>query len=83
MPPNRQSKQQRSAISDDLKRQICEWSEANKNKKHHEIASYFNEKHSNILINRSTVSKILKEKNKWKAIVNNENSNKTFRYGFS
>ena len=36
MPPLRQKqiKQSRSAISDDIKRQICEWEEANKNKRH-------------------------------------------------
>ena len=79
MPPNRQPKQHRSAISDDIKRQICEWSDANKNKKHHEIAEHFNNNHPNLTINRSTVSKILKEKDKWKAVVIAEVSNKTFR----
>jgi len=54
MPPDRQPKQRRSAISDDIKRQICEWAEANKNKKHHEIAQHFNEKNLNV---------------KWKAVV--------------
>ena len=78
MPPNR-PKQRHSAISEDLKCQICEWSEANRNKKHHEIANHFNEKYSNVKIERSTVSKILKEKDKWKAVVNSESSNKTFR----
>ncbi|CAG8774112.1 3640_t:CDS:1, partial [Racocetra persica] len=62
-----QQKQHRTAISDDLKHQICEWSENNKNKKHHEIASYFNENHPNLSIDRSTVSKILKESDKWMA----------------
>ena len=83
MPPDRQPKQRRSAISDDIKRQICEWAEANKNKKHHEIAQHFNEKNLNVKIDRSTVSKILKEKDKWK--VNKRVSyyvrhTKTFRY---
>ncbi|GES83093.1 CenpB-DNA-bind-domain-containing protein [Rhizophagus clarus] len=77
MPPNRQ---RRSVISDDLKHQICEWSEANKNKKHHEVAQFFNEKNPNVKIDRSTVSKILKEKDKWKAVVSAEVSNKTFRH---
>ena len=79
MPPDRQPKQHRSAISDDLKRQICEWSDANKNKKHHEIAAYFNEKYSDMNIDWSTITKILKEKDKWKAVVSAEVSNKTFR----
>ncbi|CAG8563139.1 697_t:CDS:2 [Cetraspora pellucida] len=42
-----QQKQRRTAISDDLKRQICEWAETNKDKRHHEIASYFNERAQN------------------------------------
>ena len=68
MPPNRQPKQRRTAISNDLKRQICEWSEANKNKKHHEIAEHFNEKYPNMTIDR-----------RWNVVVNAEISNKTFR----
>ena len=79
MPPNRQPKQHCSAISDDIKRQICEQSDTNKNKKHHEIAEHFNNNHPNLTINRSTVSNILKEKDKWKAVVIAEVSNKTFR----
>ena len=74
-----QQKQHRTAISDDLKRQICEWSETNKNKKHHEIATYFNEQNSDLSIDRTTISKILKERNKWMAVTSNEISNKTFR----
>lgn len=82
MPPIRplKQKQQRSAISNDLKRQICEWSEANKNKTHQEIASEFNEKDSNIDIKRSTVTKILQQKDKWKAVTNTEDSAQTFRH---
>ncbi|CAG8664933.1 3977_t:CDS:2, partial [Paraglomus occultum] len=79
----RQPKQRRSAISDDIKRQICEWAEANKNKKHHEIAQHFNEKNLNMKIDRSTVSKILKEKDKWKAVVSAEVSTKTLDHAMS
>jgi hypothetical protein len=52
-------KQHRSAISDDVKRQICEWSIANKSKRHEDIANHFNEKYPNLNIERSTISKIL------------------------
>ncbi|PKB93494.1 hypothetical protein RhiirA5_441139, partial [Rhizophagus irregularis] len=31
------------AISDEVKRQICEWGKANKNKHHVDIANHFNE----------------------------------------
>ncbi|CAG8620848.1 16662_t:CDS:2, partial [Cetraspora pellucida] len=57
-----QQKQHRTTISDDLKYQICEWAETNKNKRHHEIASYFNERYPDLSINQSTISKILKER---------------------
>ncbi|PKY31383.1 hypothetical protein RhiirB3_531556 [Rhizophagus irregularis] len=60
MPPIRfKPKQRHSAISDDVKHQICEWSTANKSKRHEEIAKHFNEKYSNLNIERSTISKIL------------------------
>ena len=61
MPPIRQlkPKQRRSAISDEVKRQICEWKMANKNKCHVDIANYFNEVYPNLTINRSIILKIL------------------------
>ena len=54
-----------------------------KNKKYHEVAAYFNEKYPNLNINRSTISKILKEKDKWKVVVSDEFSNKTLSKYFS
>ncbi|PKB94354.1 hypothetical protein RhiirA5_438986 [Rhizophagus irregularis] len=49
MPPIRfKPKQRHSAISDDVKHQICEWSTANKSKRHEEIAKHFNEKHKEV-----------------------------------
>ena len=85
MPPIRpfkqkQQKQHRSAISDDLKCQICEWSEANRNKTHQDIASHFNKICSNIDIKRSTITRILQQKNKWKAVTNTEESSQIFRH---
>ena len=61
MPPIRQPKpkQRRSAISDEVKRQICKWRKANKNKRHVDIANHFNEMYPNLTIDRSTISKIL------------------------
>jgi len=58
-PIRPKQKQHRSAISDDVKRQICEWSTANKNKRHEDIANHFNEVYPNLKIERSTISKIL------------------------
>jgi len=79
MPFDQQSKQYHSAISDDLRYQICEWLDTNKNKKYHKIAAYFNEKYLDMNIDRSTISKILKEKDKWKTVVSAKVSNKTFK----
>src|SRR3954453_13248516 len=80
MPPERQHKKCRSAISDEHKRQICNWAEANKNKTHPEIAKHFNEKYPNLSIERSTVTKILLQKDKWKTILETKNSNKVFKH---
>ncbi|CAB5315530.1 unnamed protein product [Rhizophagus irregularis] len=80
MPPIRfKPKQRRSAISDDVKHQICEWSTANKSKRHEEIAKHFNEKYPNLNIERSTISKILSQSDRWKTI-NDEYSAQTFRH---
>src|SRR4051794_13530505 len=80
MPPTRfQPKQRRSAISDDVKRQICEWSTANKSKRHEDIAKHFNEKYPNLNIERSTVSKILSQSDRWKTI-NDKYSAQIFRH---
>ncbi len=46
-------KQHRSAISEKVKRQICEWAKANKSKRHVNIANHFNEMHPNLKIDRS------------------------------
>ena len=78
--PERQVKRSHSSISDNIKRQICKWQESNKNKKQEEIAKHFNEKYPNLNINRSTVSKILSQRDKWKAVINNKNSDKTYRH---
>ncbi|PKY35142.1 hypothetical protein RhiirB3_455563, partial [Rhizophagus irregularis] len=80
MPPFRQQKQRYSAISDEVKRQICEWEKANKNKRHVDIANHFNEVYPNLTIDRSTISKILLQSDKWTAIINTEDSSKTFRH---
>ena len=80
MAPERQPKRRCSAISDNLKRQICEWVEVNKNKTHLEVAKYFSEKHPNLSIERNTVSKILLQKEKWKTKLNTENSIKAFKH---
>ncbi|CAI2199497.1 2720_t:CDS:1, partial [Funneliformis geosporum] len=55
------------------------WSEENANKRHIDIATHFNEVYPSLNIDRSTISKILLESDKWKAI-NIEDSAQTFKY---
>ena len=67
MPPlrtNLTNQKHHSAISAEIKRQICEWSEVNENKRQVDIADHFNEMHSNLKIDRSTISKILSQSDK-------------------
>src|SRR5215207_3749749 len=73
-------KQRCSAISDEIKRQICEWGKANKNKRHIDIAKHFNEVYPNLNLDRSTITKILLKSDRWLAIKNKEDSVKTFRH---
>lgn len=79
-PIRPQLKQRRSAISDDVKRQICEWSKANESKRHVDIANHFNEVYPNLKIDRSTISKILSQSNKWEATNTTEDSTQTFKH---
>ncbi|GBC11696.2 jerky protein homolog-like [Rhizophagus irregularis DAOM 181602=DAOM 197198] len=45
-----------------------------------DIANHFNEVYPNLTIDRSTISKILLQSDKWTAIINTEDSSKTFRH---
>ena len=54
MPP----KKMRTSISFEVKKEICEYIQANSNTKQIDIASYFNRKYPNYNIDRSTVAKI-------------------------
>ncbi len=68
MPPfktnSKKSKQHRSAISEEVKCQICEWAEVNESKRHMDIANHFNKMHLNLKIDRSTILKILLQSNR-------------------
>ena len=62
-------KQKRTAISEQLKKEICVYHQENDKKTHNEIADYFSEK-KNLTIDRTTVTKILSNKEKWINIPN-------------
>jgi len=57
-------KQKRTAISKILKKEICVHNQENDKKTHKEIADYFIEK-KQLTIDRSTITKILSDKEKW------------------
>src|SRR4051812_35703426 len=61
--------QKRTAISDEVKYEICDYQTKNQHISHIDIAAYFNQLY-NLDIKRSTISKILKEKERWLSIVN-------------
>ncbi|CAB5323547.1 unnamed protein product [Rhizophagus irregularis] len=69
--------QTRTAISDEIKYEICNYQIKNPNISHENIAIYFNRLH-NINIKKPTISKILKDRERWLSITNNTSS--TYRH---
>ena len=82
MPVIPSAKKTHTAISEDIKQQICVYATKpeNKNKTQQQIADYFNQQNQGLHIDRSTVSKILGKKAKWLAVVSTSASTKTFRH---
>src|SRR6266487_4719823 len=69
----------RSAISVNMKKEICEYILANTNIKQANVALYFNTKYSELNIDRTAVNKIWKNREKWLAILPNLQTSHTFR----
>ncbi|CAB5393057.1 unnamed protein product [Rhizophagus irregularis] len=82
MPPIRLQKARRirSAISNEIKKEICEYIMANSNVKQEEVALYFNTKYNELNIDRSTVSKIWQNREKWMAVLSTSQTACTFRH---
>ncbi|CAB4402410.1 unnamed protein product [Rhizophagus irregularis] len=80
MPPIRLQKARRirSAISNKIKKEICEYIMANSNVKQGEVALYFNTKYNELNIDRSTVSKIWQNREKWMAVLSTSQTACTF-----
>ena len=78
MKPNTKEKQKRMAISYALKKEICLFKQRNPNKTQNEIKDEFNSKYQ-LNLDRSTISKILSDKEKWMNFIVNETINNTFR----
>lgn len=77
MPPTRsqKTKRDRTAINVDIKKEICEYMLTNTNIKHVDVALFFNTKYG-LDIDRSTITKIWKSREKWLTVLSNS---KTFR----
>ena len=72
-------KQTRSAISYDIKKEICEYIKENSNVTQGNVAMYFNEKYEELNINRTTICKIWKEKEKWLAVLTTSQTSNIFQ----
>lgn len=84
MPPIRSQKtnlsqQTRTAISINIKKEICEFMVANPNITQSNVASFFNEKYTGLNIQRTTINKIWKDKQKWLSVLSTSQSSHTFR----
>jgi hypothetical protein len=81
MPPIRlqKTKRTRTAISNDIKKEICEYIMSNNNIKQGDVALFFNTKYDKLNIDRSTVSKIWQNREKWLAVLITSQTSQTFR----
>jgi len=82
MPPTRlqKTKRTRTAISNDKKKEICEYMQSNSNAKQEEVALFFNIKYKELNIDRIIVSKIWQNREKWLAVLSNSQTSHTFRH---
>ncbi|CAG8854222.1 36559_t:CDS:1, partial [Gigaspora margarita] len=71
-------KQKRTAISYSLKKEICLFHQKNPNKTQSDIKDEFNSKYQ-LNLDRSTISKILSNKEKWTNLTSNETDDIIFR----
>jgi len=81
MAPTRSQKTKRirTAISSDIKKEICEYISSNSNVKQGDIAVFFNTKYNELNMDRSTVSKIWQSREKWLAFLPNSQTSQIFR----
>jgi hypothetical protein len=80
MPPIHIQKAKRiqSAISNEIKKEICEYIMANSNVKQGKVALFFNTKYNELNIDRLTVSKIWQNREKWMAVLSTSQTACTF-----
>ena len=69
----------RTAISLNIKKEICEYMQVNTDVKQGDVALFFNTKYQELNIDRTAVNKIWKDREKWLAILPNLQTLQTFR----
>ena len=81
MPPIRlqKTKRTRTAISNDMKKEICEYMMSNNNVKHGDVALFFNTKYKELNIDRTTITKIWQSREKWLAVLSTSQTSQMCR----
>ncbi|CAB4401535.1 unnamed protein product [Rhizophagus irregularis] len=79
MPPI-QLKRTRTAISFDIKREICEYMVTNPNVNKGGVASFFNKKYQKLNIDRTTINKIWKSREKWLSVLSTSQTSHIFHH---
>ncbi len=81
MPPTRlqKTKRTRTAISVDIKKEICEYMLANTSVNHADVALFFNTKYE-LNIDRSTITKVWQSREKWLTVLSNSKTLHIFRH---
>src|SRR5688572_26581780 len=69
----------RTAISIEIKKEICEYMLANPDVNQAAVALFFNTKYTGLNINRTTINKTWKNRQKWLTILSNSQTSQTFR----
>ncbi|CAB4441110.1 unnamed protein product [Rhizophagus irregularis] len=82
MPPIHLEKPRstRTAISVEVKKEICEYIVANPNVNQGDVATFFNTKYQNFGVDRTTINKIWKEREKWLAVLSTSQTPHIFRH---
>ena len=78
--PSEKPKQTRTAISFDIKKEICEYMTVNLTVNQSDVAVFFNTKYQKLNINRTTINKIWKSREKWLAILPSSQTSQIFCY---
>jgi hypothetical protein len=78
-PIHSQKKKIRTAISIEIKKEICEYMMKNPNIKQASVATFFNEKYAELDIDRTTINKIWKKREDWLAVLSTIQTSYKFR----